>query len=201
MTTPLLIDEFRRVSEGRSLGIIKFSDFMGLFGADEAVIEEVRKEESQIRISSHERIQDFQAFTSMVENSVFNWLAQQYGESSIEINNDRKIPCDFVVKKSSENHVAVEVKAFRQSMVIISRLKEWKLQAFYALEKRMFTEYMLIFVLSDNSEEVKRFDIKRVKNTFAYIDVPNFSIIFGVLKDNQFVPIDWDQMDSFLTNK
>lgn len=184
-----LIDEFRRISEGRSLGIIKFSDLMGLYGADESVVEEVRKEESQLRISSQERIQEFQAFASMANNSVFTWLVQQYGESSIEINTDRKIPCNFIFNKSTDNRVAIEVKAFKQSMALISRLKEWKLQAFYAVEKMMFSEYILILVLSDNQEEIKHEEIRRIKSTFNYIDVPNLSIIFGVIKGGQFEPI------------
>ncbi|MCL6753625.1 DUF4935 domain-containing protein [Nostoc sp. CCCryo 231-06] len=45
-----LIEEFRRVSEGQSFHILKFSSFLDLYGASKEVIEEVRKEEIQARI-------------------------------------------------------------------------------------------------------------------------------------------------------
>jgi rRNA-processing protein FCF1 len=47
-----LIDEFRRNSGGNSFHIVRFSNFLNLFGASENVIEEVRKEEAQTLIES-----------------------------------------------------------------------------------------------------------------------------------------------------
>lgn len=196
-----LIDEFRRYSEGQTLGIIKFSDFVSLFGADETVVEEVRKEESQLRYSSGERINELRAFASIAEKAVLNWLAHVYGESSIKVNTDHKVPCDFILRKSTNDRVAVEVKTFRQGMVMMSRLKEWKLQAFYALEKSIFTEYMLVFVLPGGNEEISQRDINRVKNSFSYIDVPNFSLIFGVMHGDQFQPFDDNEIGGLLSQK
>ena len=45
-----LIEEFSRVSDGQSFHILKFSSFLDLYGASKEVIEEVRKEEVQVRI-------------------------------------------------------------------------------------------------------------------------------------------------------
>lgn len=43
-----LVDEFRRVSEGQSFRIVKFSEFLDLFGADRPVVEEVREKEQPL---------------------------------------------------------------------------------------------------------------------------------------------------------
>lgn len=45
-----LVEEFSRVSDGQSFNILKFSSFLDLYGASKEVIEEVRKEEVQVRI-------------------------------------------------------------------------------------------------------------------------------------------------------
>ena len=45
-----LVEEFSRVSDGQSFHILKFSSFLDLYGASKEVIEEVRKEEVQVRI-------------------------------------------------------------------------------------------------------------------------------------------------------
>jgi PIN like domain len=45
-----LVEEFRRISEGQSFHILKFSSFLDLYGASKEVTEEVRQEEVQFRI-------------------------------------------------------------------------------------------------------------------------------------------------------
>lgn len=43
-----LIDEYKRVSRGRSFCIVQFSDFLNLYGASDATVQEVREKELEV---------------------------------------------------------------------------------------------------------------------------------------------------------
>jgi hypothetical protein len=45
-----LVDEYRRSSEGQSFHMVSFSQFLNMYGASESTVEEVREEETRLRI-------------------------------------------------------------------------------------------------------------------------------------------------------
>lgn len=191
-----LIDEYRRISEGQTIGITKFSEFVSLFGADETVVEEVRKEEYQLQAYSDIQKIDHPKFNSLAEKAVLQWLTRQYGENAIRINNDRKIPCDFVLIKSETEQVAIEIQTSTRKFTL-SKVKDLGMQAFYTINKGGFAEYILVMVLLDYSENIPGYRVSQLRSIAGHIDVPNFSLILGFIKDNQFVPIDENHSEDF----
>ncbi len=77
-----LVDEFRRHSKGKSLHILRFSDFLRLFGASKEVVEEVRQEEKQA--VSVTITQDRERTLSSINSAVTQWLMLAYSGAKIE---------------------------------------------------------------------------------------------------------------------
>ncbi len=70
-----LVDEFRRLSGEQSFHIIKFSRFLGLFGANETIVEEVKREEGILspQITTASSIPLPLIIVQLLEDFLFIW--------------------------------------------------------------------------------------------------------------------------------
>ncbi len=121
-----LVDEYRRISEGKSFYIISFSRFLDLFGVNADVVQEVRDQESQEqRFQAHFGfLEDYHTMAGegfVVEESVHRWLQRKYPNALIEHFarvdqglGKRDHGIDLVVFDEGAGVIAVEVKYFRQ---------------------------------------------------------------------------------------
>ncbi len=72
-----LIDEFCRVSGGQSFHIMKFSEFLNLYGAPKDVVKEVQNEESQIPIYTDQPLDHLLSdISSQMETEIRRFLAE-----------------------------------------------------------------------------------------------------------------------------
>ncbi|MBP7999231.1 MAG: DUF4935 domain-containing protein [Chloroflexi bacterium] len=118
-----LIDEFRRESGGYSFYIASFSEFLKLYGASSAVVQEVRQQEVQERIIQREKI-FFDKLTPTkdhfgVEQLVFSWLKHKFPNAEVEFTSatgGRDYGLDFIVLDNVTGIIGVEVKYFRRSL-------------------------------------------------------------------------------------
>ncbi len=180
-----LIDEFRRKTNGHSLAIIKFSDFISLYTKNKETIEEVRKEEDQFLKVYGSPTNNFQNFAILAERAVFEWFSQKYG-SKIRINENRNIHCDFIFDKGDGITVGIEVKVFKQFRVIYSRYRTWNLEAFYALEKNLLSEFILVLVAFDEFNQSTHENISLINKYKSSIEIPNVRIVYGEIENGKF---------------
>lgn len=102
-----LVDEFRRISGGRSFHILKFSEFLAAFGASGPVIEEVRKEEhEQLVAGPSVGMRRRRRATRRAEIAVRQWFIRR---DLVLHTSTSGIGCDFVVHTKSQQLLAVEV--------------------------------------------------------------------------------------------
>lgn len=80
-----LVDEYRRCSDGKTLHLVNFSQFLELFGAPERVVDEVRTSEVSAAIDAKEQDQVANWWLLFsAEDSVLHWLAQVYPDARVE---------------------------------------------------------------------------------------------------------------------
>lgn len=164
-----LVDEFRRETGGHSVHIVTFSKFLDLYGASEAVIEEVRVEEKLAQI---DRISSARE-PETVHKAVWKWLISTYPESSV-IEYSEKFP-DFVVVRPDGGRIGVKVRLLGQTVELARRFREIKQTIAEASD--VFTSYLIICV-GDNlgsamlmHQRIRKLDIT----------IPNTTIITGTL--------------------
>lgn len=84
-----LVNEFYLASEGQSFHIIKFSDFLKLFGATDEVVEEIRKEESVQQIGNLPTPPISNRIVRAWLDSIINPLCVRF-EEEVEILQDKR---------------------------------------------------------------------------------------------------------------
>ena len=84
-----LVDEIRRVTDGKSFHIVSFAKFLELFGATAAAVEEARTEEVRIDLSTMSSYGRNSILASMAEQAVANWINTKYVH--LEISRDDRI--------------------------------------------------------------------------------------------------------------
>ena len=184
-----LVDEFRRASGGQTILIVKFSELMEIFGAEKAVVQEVRQQEVQIEYVSRSNL-EARDFGQLAENAVYDWLVENNPEASVEIN---KRPSQFdtlVIQKNGEM-IGVEVKAFRTPSSILASAKEWKMEKDYALPDQHLVDQFYLVVILNKEQCFDQRTLIKLKNSFLHTKIPEFSLICGYLtEDHKFVATD-----------
>ncbi len=104
-----LVDEIRRVSDGKTLHIVSFSDFLELFGAEAETVGEVRNEEIKVDLSSMSRYGRAAVTGHIAEVAVANWLREKYPE--LEVNREDRLG-DFVWSEWGGASILVSIKYF-----------------------------------------------------------------------------------------
>lgn len=119
-----LVDEIRRVSEGKSLHIVSFSKFLELFGAAAEAVGEVRSQEIKIDLSTMSLYGRNLVLASVAEQAVFIWLKDQY--PFLETVRDDRIGGYLLSERGGVTSL-VSVKYFpesRQASMIYPRLRD-----------------------------------------------------------------------------
>ncbi len=175
-----LIDEFRRQSEGQSFHIVKFSRFLELYGASEKVIEEVRKEESQLAavitpdvffISDYEK--------DVIEVAVKEWLNRKYPDLLL-IESARDLFINFLARDANGSRYGIIVKfiikpgfiqEIANSIRIISKLSP--------LAKDIHR--LIVIIIYNNFKDIP-FELKEIEGIIPSLQ-SNVSIVVGTLKN------------------
>lgn len=122
-----LVDEFRRNSGASSFHILKFSDFLDLFGAGDDVVEEVRIEEAKLTPPEEpERLQT-KGRGFLAEAAVGRWLLTRFPGSLVERKDSH---LDYELVKPDGQRLGVIVK------VVLNPLM-WKQQVVKMTEKNV----------------------------------------------------------------
>jgi hypothetical protein len=119
-----LVDEIRRVSDGKSLHIISFSRFLELFGAGAEAVGEARTEEIKIDLSTMSSYGRNSVLAYVAEQAVSNWLQEQY--SQLEIRRDDRTGT-YAISDDGGATSLVSVKYFpesRQNSLVYHRLRD-----------------------------------------------------------------------------
>ncbi|MEM1370270.1 MAG: PIN domain-containing protein [Cyanobacteria bacterium P01_H01_bin.15] len=145
-----LVEEYRHNSGGRTIHIINFSKFLGLFGASPEVVNEVRREEFLSSIHESENSNTNIDFAIQAQSAVEEWILAMYPESTIIFNNGG-FP-DFIVQNTEFQRLGIDVftyqggpKSFYRSMKrILRRAKE-------DLIRDPLDRLIIIFVVSNKN--------------------------------------------------
>lgn len=131
-----LIDEFRRKSEGQAFHVVKFSQFLKLFGASERVVEEVQQEEKKLtHIGNAEELVGH--FTlSWAYRAVWLWLEAIYHDFTLINYRGREI--DFLLEEP--NGIRTGIKVIARSS--IDTIKE-RIEEFFPLINSRFDDFII----------------------------------------------------------
>jgi rRNA-processing protein FCF1 len=171
-----LVDEYRRASGGQSFHIVHFSKFLGLYGASERVVEEVRKEEVQISVEPTRRSEgQVKLEHYAAEAAVFRWLESRYtGTVAIAA---RGSYVDFVVHNPDGTLLGAEVQYFPEIRSVSQRrITDAVNRLFVGINKGLYVKALLVLVAT-NSEALARlnhyidsFDLQTVSFTIGLIN-------------------------------
>ena len=181
-----LVDEYSRISEGKSFHIVKFSQLLDLFGAEEQLVEEVRKKEIvQPATGSRE---DFLWRVARAEQATEEWLVRRFSPITIT-KNEREFP-DFKLELSSGKRLGVEIKTIRQPHNVPLMHRDVAYRAYYEMNENRFDDFVLVFVAGaeDIAKESTRYLERRRR-----LPLPAIGLVVGYLdSDNNFIATDED---------
>ena len=180
-----LVDEFRRHSDGQTFHMIKFSDLLGLYGANETIIQEIRKEEEHIsRKKSHQPIRNF---TKIAEQAVYEWL--QHQNPNQEIQKGQIFP-HLILRDEEGYSTGVEIKSSRRGRLSSSSIINVKNQARNALKKGELDKF--IFVVVTENARYARNVVTMYHRTKLLFDKILFTIIIGYLTPSDEFDVVWN---------
>lgn len=169
-----LVDEFMRISDNKAFHIAKFSQLLDIFGAEEQVVAEVRKEEVVRRaVPSHG---DFMGFIRLAEQAVYSWLQNRF--PSDQIIKKLRFP-EFVVELTNNKRIGIEVKAFRNSppSMLAHRIRDFAYRGYYEINEGDLDGFILVLVIQD--EAVARQAVAPVER--AVERIPQIDLVVGTL--------------------
>jgi rRNA-processing protein FCF1 len=164
-----LIDEFRRYSEGQSFHIVKFSQFLELYGATEEVVQEIRKEERHAR----NRLVHMQSMGSLESKSqaVMKWLQNQYLDSRFDTLLEHEV-CDIIITTPEGLRIGFEIK-FTQGQPHYRGIYRWLATTSHSIDHLGLDQVILIFVVDNEIVVDKLIDV------FREHAVSDMSLIIG----------------------
>jgi predicted nucleic acid-binding protein len=177
-----LVDEFRRVSGGKSFYIISFAQLLKLFGASESVVREVQQEEAVMNVetptSAHAELM---GKAVDAERAVHRWLLRVFPGSEIEIGGLSKP--DFIVK-AEEEAIGFEVKYIgRGSTHFLGRVRAAEEKLARSSSRLGMTGNLVLVIGADGElEQVIRL-LRRYPEIAARV-----GIIVGTLIEGYFAP-------------
>lgn len=205
-----LVDEFRRSSEGQSFHMIKLSDLLSWYGADDSVIKEVRQEEEQIslrKIKEEKRILLMKA-----RKAVNEWLLEENKYQRVEKRIQERIPfrikrsfIDSVFMDEAGNKTAIKIEVVPANLIyarfeVIESIKKtitnFKLtMAGVEMLQQGVSQLMLMFVgnSEDTAVQAEVF-VKDADFEEWYLEfLRKISCVFGYLdNESKFKPTsDW----------
>jgi PIN like domain len=149
-----LVDEVRRVSDGKSLHIVSFSTFLELFGATAEVIGEVHKEEIKVDLSNMSRYGRAVIVAHLAEEAVAHWLRSNYPE--FDLSRDERSG-DYIWSEAGGASILVTVKYFKGDVggEVRTRLRHSQTQFDRMYEKGSSQfDNILIFLVFDSPTSI-----------------------------------------------
>lgn len=142
-----LISEFREKANKKSFNIIKLSELLELFGADDTVVKEIEIEEKTFRTISHS---DFIRQRRFIENAVFNWVLDTYSkEWEVKIN-EVGFP-DIIMTKGEKSKVGAEVIYFSRPEMMHMRFNDTFARAYYEASEKGYDKFIFFMVYPETT--------------------------------------------------
>lgn len=179
-----LIDEFRRMSDGKSLHIIKFSEFLEEYGATVKTVQEVQEEEVQLALEltepPHRKMIRYSLDT---EEAVFKWLYHLFpGNVRFKERGDY---VDIVVARANGVLTGVTVAYVPNTRNLRHRILEKAERHEHIRESGKFDEFIIVLVTNDETVLFETMEYLRRVN----IHIPSTTIVIGHTGvDGEFVP-------------
>ena len=126
-----LISEFREKGTKKSFHIIKLSELLEIFGADEKVVKELEFEETTSRRPS---FAEYRKNRRLIEGSVYNWYFESYGDN-YDIN-IQEIGFPDIELKNKKETIGVEILFFRRPEMIFHRFNDVFNKAYYTVNEK-----------------------------------------------------------------
>lgn len=178
-----LITEFRKNSDKHSFHIIKLSDLLGIFGADNAVVDELKTEETSFKYID----KDYHSYRENVlalEKVAYDWILKNYGQEYEVLRGDKSFP-DLILTKNGEKK-GVEIKFIRQAMFSL-RLEDLFNKAYFEINENNYNSFLFIIICPTFDEINKSTRIlERIRSKFSKIPL---EIIIGTIDENIFKPV------------
>lgn len=175
-----LIAEFREKAIKKSFHIIKLSELLEVFGADETVVKELEFEERSSMVLS---FADFRKNRRKVESAIYNWLFDSYS-GNYELRLEELGFPDIIMSNKSER-VGVEILYLNKPEMALHRFSDVFNKAYVATKENEFTK--MIFVLAydkDTEVGVVRKNSERINSKYGEMNL-DFELIVGFVDRNQ----------------
>lgn len=178
-----LITEFRKNSDKHSFHIIKLSDLLEIFGADNTVVDELKTEEISFkRIIKNPYRMDVLAFKRIT----YNWVLKNYGQEYEILRIDKGFS-DLTLTKNGEKK-GVEIKFIGQAMFDL-RLEDLFIKTYFEVNQNNYDSFLFIFICPTFEEATKSTGIlERLRDKFTSLKM-SFEIIIGTIDENTFKPV------------
>lgn len=116
-----LIDEFRRICGPLSFHILKLSEFLDLFGAEQEVVKEVRNEEAKLTAPLEIERRPFDRDKAMQsELSAVHWFIKNL--PNFEVDSIRQDEFDLIGTQNDGRKLRVEIRSVQNSMAWMPRI-------------------------------------------------------------------------------
>ncbi|MBS0426651.1 MAG: DUF4935 domain-containing protein [Proteobacteria bacterium] len=166
-----LIEEFRRVTGGKTVRLLSPSAFLALYGAQQAIVDEVALEQDQV--AERQEVRDILSISQVALAAAQRWLAHRLDGAVLERRNSTEI---YQIRRSGQR-VIYRFKVFRTQSSAVDMLKNY-----FSSERRLLGREVLIMV-GTSQEVVERL----LKNRYA--DLPSGGdVILGYFDGEQFLP-------------
>jgi hypothetical protein len=142
-----LTAEFREKTNKKLFSIIKLSELLELFGADDTVVKEVEIEERTIlRVPHHGSL----SYRRLVEHTVYNWLIDSYSKEWQVQLNEIGFP-DVIMSKHDGSKVGVEIIHFSFVKHILRNFDERFAKAYYEANENGYNKFIFIIVYPETT--------------------------------------------------
>jgi hypothetical protein len=143
-----LVDEFRRRSDGQTFHMVKFSDFLDLFGAEKQVVDEIRQEE-EISVRLHGPslgILSLRPYDPLgVVRAVFDWFQRRYPQKGISAHS--AAPYEFVLANVGDMNTKVRVVPIDVFHDALGAIYKAEAEAFSSLAVEHCSQLIVVAVL------------------------------------------------------
>lgn len=176
-----LVDEIRRVSDGKSLHIVSFSKFLELFGATAEAVGEVRSEEIKIDLSTMSPYGRNSVLAYVAEQAVSDWLQDQYPD--LETGRDDRTGNYFLSERGGATTL-VSVKYFpasRPKSMIYPRLRDSLSKFDQRYSNRDWGYDNILMFLVFESELTADETAQRLSEILSHIGHPEAQVVVGHL--------------------
>jgi hypothetical protein len=137
-----LVDEFRRVSGGKTFYIISFAELLELFGASATVVKEVRQEEAVVGLETTSFSPAASSTSFNAQLAVYRWLLRRYPVGKVVVSEKP----DFLVTHET-GYIGFEVEYVHSRRTVLRRIREAEAELSGAEDLRAL---YLVFVVANH---------------------------------------------------